>query len=138
MSAAHAFLRTNLVLSCAFMIVFPIAYLLSEAEKDSAQAKAKVPAPPVETKVETKAQPEKGYTRPEWDRRPEETKAQATATSSITPEDGYATQLFNWLKSPHSLYGWLRTLEIMLVPGMLYAFCMGIDQVRGVRAGGGH
>ena len=103
MTAANAFWRVYIILSCCFMLAFPIVYIGAEAEKSAAEAKA--------ANKEKSASPQ---------------------TSSVvpTPTEGYATVAFDWLKSPSSLWGWMRAIETMLVPGIIYLGFMLIDVTR--------
>ncbi len=110
------------LLACAlFFVSLPIAFIGAEIEKDGAAARSKSS----ELIKATAPTTEKSA----GDKRRDESKTTDVSSFMPTPEEGYATVAFNWLKSPASLWGWLRAIEIMMVPGLLYIGMLVIDMI---------
>ncbi len=126
MTAANAFWRFYILVCCAFMLTFPVLYIGAEAEKSASEAKA---SGKDQKSAPAKTETTGGYNRPEWDRKSTpDTQPQPTVVPS--PAEGYATVAFEWLKSPSSLWGWMRAIETMLVPGIIYLGFLLVDVTR--------
>lgn len=125
MTAANAFWRFYMVVCCCFMLAFPVLYIGAEAEKSAAEAKA---SGKDQKSTPTTKSDNGGYNRPEWDKK--STPDTQTTTVIPSPTEGYATVAFEWLKSPSSLWGWMRAIETMLIPGIIYLGFLLVDVTR--------